>query len=281
MPTSTRWATSARPRSTGSTTTIRASGSTSASGATWTSRRASAPTAKARSGWPSSTRPTSSWSRRRRIFAGNATDFYDQTAAFTLGGNAGVLLAMSSRVDIFGQVGLRWVSGMSAVDGLEGTGLETINDKSGALDGAVPHRHSCPVLIDGGHDAPRAQDPADRRSVRGARGRRALPGVGHGPRRGGARADEERLRAARRRGRRADARRARRLRPADRRRARHRERGDPLRGRRRHRLPHEADRARPAARRARAGSRRGSPPRSSARRGSASARRSRRAASTT
>jgi hypothetical protein len=64
-------------------------------------------------------------------FAGNATDFYDQTAAFTLGGNAGVVLQMSSRVDVFGQAGVRWVSGMSAVDGLEGTGLETINDKSG------------------------------------------------------------------------------------------------------------------------------------------------------
>ena len=97
------------------------------------------------------------------------------------------------------------------------------------MDRAVPHRHPFPVL------------------GRGTRGRRAVPGVGRGPRRGGAHADEERLRAARRRGRRADAGRARRLRPADRRRPRHRERGDPIRGRRRHRLPHEDDRARPAA----------------------------------
>jgi len=59
-----------------------------------------------------------------------ATDFYDRTAAFTLGGNAGVLLQAGDRTGIFVQVGLRWVSGMSAVDGLEGTGLETINDKS-------------------------------------------------------------------------------------------------------------------------------------------------------
>ena len=64
-------------------------------------------------------------------FTGDVTDFYDQTAAFTLGGNGGVVLEMSSRVDMFGQVGIRWVSGMSAIDNLEGTGLETINDKSG------------------------------------------------------------------------------------------------------------------------------------------------------
>jgi hypothetical protein len=64
-------------------------------------------------------------------FTGDVTDFYDQTAAFTLGGNGGVVLQMSSRVDMFGQVGVRWVSGMSAIDNLEGTGLETINDKSG------------------------------------------------------------------------------------------------------------------------------------------------------
>ena len=61
---------------------------------------------------------------------GTATDFYDRTTAFTLGGNVGVLMQVSERVGVFSQVGLRWVSGMSAVDGLEGTGLETINDKS-------------------------------------------------------------------------------------------------------------------------------------------------------
>ena len=38
---------------------------------------------------------------------------------------------MSSNVDMFGQTGLRYVTGMSAIDNLEGTGLETINDKSG------------------------------------------------------------------------------------------------------------------------------------------------------
>ncbi len=62
--------------------------------------------------------------------AGNATDFYDRTAAFSLGGNAGVLWQVSDRVGLFTQVGVRWVTGMSGVDGLQGTGLESINDKS-------------------------------------------------------------------------------------------------------------------------------------------------------
>ena len=61
---------------------------------------------------------------------GTATDFYDRTAAFTLGGNAGVTWQVADQVEVFGQLGLRWVSGMSAVDGLAGTGLETINDNS-------------------------------------------------------------------------------------------------------------------------------------------------------
>ena len=58
------------------------------------------------------------------------SDFYDQTAAFAVGGNVGVLFETSPRVGVFGQLGVRWVSGMSAVDDLQGTGLETINDKS-------------------------------------------------------------------------------------------------------------------------------------------------------
>jgi len=60
----------------------------------------------------------------------DANDFYDQTAAFTLGGNAGVLFNTGARTGIFAQVGLRWVSGMSEIDDLAGTGLETINDSS-------------------------------------------------------------------------------------------------------------------------------------------------------
>jgi hypothetical protein len=60
----------------------------------------------------------------------NATDFYDKTTAFTLGGNGGVLFQTSPKTGIFAQLGLRWTSGMSEVDGLEGTGLDNINDKS-------------------------------------------------------------------------------------------------------------------------------------------------------
>ena len=59
-----------------------------------------------------------------------ATDFYDRTAAFALGGNAGVLWQLSNRVGAFGQIGLRWMSGLSEIDDLAGTGLEVINDDS-------------------------------------------------------------------------------------------------------------------------------------------------------
>jgi hypothetical protein len=58
------------------------------------------------------------------------TDFYDSTTAFSLGGNAGLLWQASTRVGVYGQIGLRWLSGMSAIDGLAGTSLETINDNS-------------------------------------------------------------------------------------------------------------------------------------------------------
>ena len=63
--------------------------------------------------------------------SGNATDFYDRTAAFSLGGNIGLLWQAAARYGVFGQIGVRYVTGMSEVDGLAGTGLETINDKSG------------------------------------------------------------------------------------------------------------------------------------------------------
>ena len=62
--------------------------------------------------------------------AGQATDFYDQTAAFTLGANAGVLIDTGSRVGVYAQLGLRWVSGMAQIDDLASTGLGNINDKS-------------------------------------------------------------------------------------------------------------------------------------------------------
>jgi opacity protein-like surface antigen len=63
-------------------------------------------------------------------FTGQATDFYDQTTAFSLGVNAGVLVDTSTRTGLFVQMGLRWVSGMTDIDDLAGTGLDEINDKS-------------------------------------------------------------------------------------------------------------------------------------------------------
>ena len=64
-------------------------------------------------------------------FTRKLTDFYDQTVAFTLGGNVGVLVQTGPRIGFFGQVGIRYVTGMASVDDLVGTGLESINDKSG------------------------------------------------------------------------------------------------------------------------------------------------------
>jgi hypothetical protein len=63
-------------------------------------------------------------------FAGHATDFYDQTFAFALGGNGGVIWQATDQVGLFAQLGLRYTTGLSEIDDLEGTGLETINDSS-------------------------------------------------------------------------------------------------------------------------------------------------------
>jgi hypothetical protein len=60
----------------------------------------------------------------------DANDFYDQTTAVALAGNAGVLFQTSERIGIFMQTGVRWVSGMSEVDDLANTGLDNINDNS-------------------------------------------------------------------------------------------------------------------------------------------------------
>jgi len=60
----------------------------------------------------------------------DATDFYDRTAAFTLGLNGGALFAVTERNEMFVQLGLRYVTGLSAVDNLAGTGLQSINDSS-------------------------------------------------------------------------------------------------------------------------------------------------------
>ncbi len=48
--------------------------------------------------------------------------FYHSTTAFAVGGNAGVLFPLSARVDAYGQLGLRWTSGLSTNDvgGLQG-----------------------------------------------------------------------------------------------------------------------------------------------------------------
>ena len=61
---------------------------------------------------------------------GDATDFYDTTAAFTLGINVGMMGEVRKNVDVFGQLGLRFVTGMSQPDNLFGSGLEEINDNS-------------------------------------------------------------------------------------------------------------------------------------------------------
>jgi hypothetical protein len=59
-----------------------------------------------------------------------ANDFYDQTVAFSIGTDAGLLFERSPKMGLFVQLGLRWTSGLAEVDDLVGTGLESINDKS-------------------------------------------------------------------------------------------------------------------------------------------------------
>ena len=61
------------------------------------------------------------------------TDFYDQTAAFTLSVSGGVLVPLTDKVDVTAQIGLRRVSGLAEVDDLVGTGLEDINNDTARL----------------------------------------------------------------------------------------------------------------------------------------------------
>jgi hypothetical protein len=61
------------------------------------------------------------------------TDFYDRTAAFTLGVSVGVLFPVAEKLDLTAQLGLRRVSGLADVDQFEGTGLDDINDDSARL----------------------------------------------------------------------------------------------------------------------------------------------------
>ncbi len=60
----------------------------------------------------------------------DVTDFYDATSAFTLGVNAGTLFRMNEYLDLNLQIGTRFLTGMSDVDNLRGTELDTINDSS-------------------------------------------------------------------------------------------------------------------------------------------------------
>jgi hypothetical protein len=60
----------------------------------------------------------------------NNTDFYDQTAALTLGLNVGVLFPINNRLDFNAQIGLRRISGLAEVDQLVGTGLDELNNDS-------------------------------------------------------------------------------------------------------------------------------------------------------
>lgn len=59
-----------------------------------------------------------------------ATDFYDGTAALSLGVSGGVLYGLSDRLDLNAQLGFRYNSGLSQVDAFRDSGLEDINDKS-------------------------------------------------------------------------------------------------------------------------------------------------------
>lgn len=62
-----------------------------------------------------------------------STDFYDATAAFTWSLSAGAVFKVASQADVTAQLGLRHVGGLSEVDQLVGTGLETINNDSARL----------------------------------------------------------------------------------------------------------------------------------------------------
>jgi opacity protein-like surface antigen len=62
-----------------------------------------------------------------------STDFYDATAAFTWSLSAGAAFKVADQVDVTAQLGLRHVGGLSQIDQLVGTGLETINNDSARL----------------------------------------------------------------------------------------------------------------------------------------------------
>lgn len=63
----------------------------------------------------------------------NSTDFYDQTAALTLGVNVGGLFKVAENVDVNVQMGLRKVSGLAEVDQFVGTGLDNVNNDTSRI----------------------------------------------------------------------------------------------------------------------------------------------------
>lgn len=60
-----------------------------------------------------------------------AADFYERTTALTLSGHAGVLWNVHERVDLNGQIGLRYTTAPSRADAFLGTGLDGINRGNG------------------------------------------------------------------------------------------------------------------------------------------------------
>jgi hypothetical protein len=58
----------------------------------------------------------------------NDTPFYDDSTVPVFGGDVGVLLAVSPRVSLGVETGLRYHSDLSDIEGLAGTGLENLND---------------------------------------------------------------------------------------------------------------------------------------------------------
>ena len=62
-----------------------------------------------------------------------ATNYYDQTAAFTYGLGFGAVFRFSDRLDFTGQFGLRHVSGLQTVDQFVGTGLEAVSNDTARL----------------------------------------------------------------------------------------------------------------------------------------------------
>jgi hypothetical protein len=57
-------------------------------------------------------------------------DFFDQTVAFALGFNVGMMARVATQLDGFAQIGMRYVTGQGQVDETFGTGLESINDNT-------------------------------------------------------------------------------------------------------------------------------------------------------